>query len=319
MYLVVDVVVPAACVTCAKNDRISVDCLVHLACFGILAIFTPHQAECALVQTAAHSCGELRIVMSDRRWSGTRAISDVSSLQSDAKRQRTCPSVVQWSVPDCEMAETGSQGEPLSSMTSILDIPTICLRRIMMCVTTIDPQNPVAHSALSPQTTLLARNFYLRETCRAFRAAYDSHVTSFDFSGLSISCVELVLRQILPRFRCLGQITLTPTSTDRALAQSWMNYLSFAQMQGIAIRALNFVDAATLTTAPAIIVAGCKTHLEKVQVATMHPNSSVSILSSIAQHCPAVRSVDVMLDDVDSRVLAGVSGLSVLRALFRVS
>lgn len=258
--------------------------------------------------------------MSDQRSSRFRHLSDGAYLQNPnpSKRQRTSASIEPDLWNDCDMTEVEESRNTFSSI-SILHLPPSCLSRIMTHVTSQDPKNPMSHSSISPQTVLLARSYYIRETCRALRAAYDAHVTAFDFSGLQITCIEILLRRVLLRFRSLSSLSLTPASTDQVLVQSWTEFFTWAQALGIRIRNLNFVDSATLTTTPDIIVAGCGAYLERIHIATSHSISSASILSSITQHCPTVRSVDVLLDNVDSRILAGLSGLRVLRALFRVS
>lgn len=157
---------------------------------------------------------------------------------------------------------------------------------------------------------LLRSSTHLRLVSRAYRDAFDSHVTSFDFTALTPATIVAALTRALPRFRNLSSLTLTPHSTDRALEPLWATYLACPAP----LTTLRISNCDPLSNiAPALTASSPR--LGALHVATAHPHATASILSAAAHH-GSVTTVDALLDDVDVRVLAFPS-LCVLRALYR--
>jgi hypothetical protein len=198
------------------------------------------------------------------------------------------------------------------------------LRRVLYHVTAALPSasGSAGPGLLGAHMRSLRQHAVLRETCRAMRDAFDTHITSWDFAGLDsigAHAVETALTRVLPRCTSLSSLALTPASTDRALVSAWQAYYVAAAAAGVTIRSLCFAGAAVYSEVPEIIAVLAGANLAALHVVTSSPGSTTttSILSSVAQHCANVRALDVLLDGVDLRVLAGFSSLQVVRLLFR--
>lgn len=163
----------------------------------------------------------------------------------------------------------------------------------------------------------LRRNLSLREVSRGMRDAFDEHITAFDFQGFTMAGVAIAIERMLPRCPMLSSLCCTREATDREFAQHWKVFFEGRRGNSSRIRVLRFLDTAQFSSVPETIAAGCGTSVEELQVMSFEPHMTTSVLSSVAQHCPGVKSIDALLDGVDCRVLAGFSSLRTLRAVFR--
>lgn len=170
---------------------------------------------------------------------------------------------------------------------------------------------------------------YLRHVCHAFRNAYDHLVTRFDFSAAPLSTATLqqvcfAISRFLPRCVRLRQLVLTQSSTDHSTLNTWTSlfdptaYSSVTCSPPPSLQSVVFADVSRYSHVPEVIARASGENLLHLHVGIRKdPVVSASILSMFAMHCSAIRCVDVVLDGVDSRVLAGFGTLQVLRALFR--
>lgn len=230
------------------------------------------------------------------------------------------------SAGDGRVAPAGAGGVPQYPASSPpTPAPSLLpmLRRVLSHVTAPAAGALAAPGALSLHMRSLRAHAPLREVCRAFRDAYDTHVLAWDFGGverIGPQSVEIALTRVLPRLRNLSALALTPASTDRALVDAWRTYCAAAAAAGVRVRTLSFADAAVYSEVPEIVAALAAGNLEALHVITSGAPGAMTttaILSSVAQYCVNVRALDALLDGVDLRVLAGFASLHVARLLFR--
>jgi hypothetical protein len=237
------------------------------------------------------------------------------SASSPAKRPRP-------SSPSDDAAMTDAAAPPPNrpTPTSPCAPPILLvLRRVLHHVTAVGPAPPSPAPGLSPHMRSLRRHAPLREVCRAMRDAFDTHVTGWDFAGLEKlgpRAIDLAITRVLPRCTSLSALALTPPATDRSLAAQWQAYAAAAAAAGVCVRELYFAGAAELSPVPEILAATAGANLASLRVVASG-EVTTRILSSVAQHCANLRALDVQLDGVDVRVLAGFGSLQCLRLLYR--
>lgn len=175
-----------------------------------------------------------------------------------------------------------------------LTLQTLPLEALKLIMHYLHPPSRASRSQTLLNPSNLLALAPLRALSSQFRDAFDLHVTGLELSGLSPASLGTLIISALPRFPNLTKLALSEDAVDVALLTHWTYYFCNCRAH---LQTLTYVSDSPDESVPSLFAASCSASLESIST------TSMPLLKALSRHLLNIRSLELLMDDIDVRVL----------------